>query len=367
MYGLFVKRHAIAASLKHQISVIYVQAIYDLNHKVEIDIRKGSINEYYYYYRAPTSKIGWVNSIKNIYHLFRGHWILHRKIPKPDLIHVHILTRLGIIAYIINKWKHIPYVIHEHWSRYLPGNRGFEGGIRRWLTRLVVSNAESLTTVTDNLYKAMNNYGISNEHHDVLPNVVDTKVFFPANKNGLHEQIQLVHVSCFDDEPKNVSGLLHCIKALSLIRSDFTVELIGTGKDIDKMMVMATTLGLYPGIVNFTGLLEGVELGNHIRQSDIMMLFSNYENMPVVINEALACGIPVISTDVGGIREVINERNGKLIPKGDQAAFVSAISEMMDNRQNYDPKVISQEAKSKFSIEAIAMQLDNLYLLKSYT
>lgn len=367
MYGLFVKRHAEAAALRHQVSVLYVQPIPDLIRKHEIEVHKGFINEYFYYYRTPKSSLQWLNSFTNFYHLIKGHWLMRRKISKPDIVHVHILTRLGVIAYIINKWKNIPYLIHEHWSRYLPGNRGYSGVLRKWMTRLVVSNAEMLTTVTENLYDAMKSHGIVNEQHQVLPNVIDTKIFFPASKPANREKIRLVHVSCFDDEPKNISGLLYCIQQLSHIRQDFTAELIGTGKDFDKMKSLANELQLSPEFVSFTGLLEGTELGNHIRQADIMMLFSNYENMPVVINEALACGIPVISTDVGGIREVITPKNGRLVPKGDRLSFVNGLLEMMDNLKQYDPHTISHSATSKFSIEAVAGQLDEIYTSKSYT
>ncbi len=368
MYGLFVRRHAEAAALKHQVSVIYVHACKELESKSVVEIKKGYINEYYYYYQTAKTGIGLLNSILNIYRFLRGHWVLSRKISPPNLIHVHILTRLGIIAYFVHKWKHIPFVITEHWSRYQQGNRGFEGFWRKYLTRLVTANASALTTVTMNLKDAMEMHRVKNNNHHILNNVVDIKVFFPENRAYKKaETKKLVHVSCFDDEPKNISGLLDCIKELADKREDFTIEMIGTGKDFDKIVSRSKELGLYGTRMVFTGELEGQELGEKMRSADVLLLFSNYENMPVVINEAFCCGVPVISTDVGGIKEFVHPNNGKLVPKGDKKKFVHELNEMLDHLEKYDQKEISETAKKMFSVSSVSEKLDEIYTKTTYT
>ncbi len=368
MYGLFVKRHAEAAAIKHQISVFYVHACDQLETKHQIEIKKGFINEYYYYFRKSKTGVEFIDAILNNWKLIKGNFVLRRKISKPDLIHVHILTRLGVIAYFFNKWSNIPYVITEHWSRYLEGNRGYTGFVRKYLTRLVTSNASALTTVTMNLKEAMEKHKIKNDHHHIIYNVVDTKVFFPASKMPKPDGIKkLVHVSCFDDEPKNISGLIQCLKEICDERDDVTVEMIGTGRDFDKLVDQAKGLGLYGTKMTFTGLLEGRELGDHIRSADILMLFSNYENMPVVINEAFCCGIPVIATDVGGISEIVNRSNGKLVPKGNKIEFVDQLNYMLDHLERYDQKEISKKASDMFTAVAISEKLDEIYSQNSYT
>lgn len=368
MYGLFVKRHAEAAAIKHQISVFYVHACDQLEHKKEIEIKKGFINEYYYYFRKSKTGIGFLDSILNTWKFFKGNFALRRKISKPDLIHVHILTRLGVLAYFFNKWSNIPYVITEHWSRYHQGNKGYTGFLRKYLTRLVASNAAAITTVSMNLKESMEKHRIKNAHYHIIYNVVDTKIFFPENKSHKKNDIKkLVHVSCFDDEPKNISGLIQCIKELSDDRDDIIVELIGTGKDFDKLVDQAKGLGLYETKIFFPGLLTGKELGDHVRSADILLLFSNYENMPVVINEAFCCGIPVISTDVGGIREIVDRSNGKLVPKGNKIEFVDQLNYMLDHLEKYDQKEISKKAASMFTALAVAEKLDEIYTQNSYT
>jgi glycosyltransferase involved in cell wall biosynthesis len=354
--------------MKHHVSVFYVHGCNDLPQKHEIEIFKGLVNEYYYYYQKSNVTFKFLRSFINTWKFLKGHWILRKKISRPNLIHVHILTRLGVIAYMVNKWKHIPYIITEHWSRYQTGNKGYEGFLRKFLTRLVTANAGALTTVTHQLKVSMEKHGIINPHHHVLHNVVDTKVFFPENRSYRDTEIKkLIHVSCFDDEPKNISGLIDCIQGLHQLRQDFIVEMIGTGKDYEKIVNKCKSLGLYDTTVFFTGQLEGAALGQKVRGADILMLFSNYENMPVVINEAFCCGVPVISTNVGGISEIVNDSNGVLVPKGDQAAFIKELNTMLDHPHKYDQKAISQKAFQNFSMLAISEQLDQIYSQNTYT
>lgn len=367
MYGLFVKKHAEAAALKHRITVFYIHASDQLQHAHEMEISKGVLNEYFYYYRKAQTGIPPLNSMLHLWRFLKGYMILRRQIHKPDLIHVHILTRLGVLAYIANKFSNIPYVVTEHWSRYRKGSNSYKGFFRKLATRIVTSNASVFTTVTHDLKISMEEHGIKNSTHRILYNVVDTKIFFPENRHNKKEDIKtLCHVSCFDDEPKNISGLVDCISEIYKIRKDFRVEMIGTGKDIEKIKNKVTQLGL-DQVVSFTGQLEGAALGNHVRRADILMLFSNYENLPVVINEAFCCGVPVISTNVGGIKEVVNSSNGKLVDKGDVISFVKELNYMLDHLYEYDQKKISDEAMAKFSVVSVSEQLDEMYLKNTYT
>jgi len=366
MYGLFVKKHAEAAALKHRVSVFYIHAANQLDHPHEMEINKGVFNEYFYYYKKANTGITAFNSFLNLWRYIKGYIVLRRQINKPDLIHVHILTRLGVIAYLANKLNNIPYVVTEHWSRYRKGSNTYKGFFRKWATKVVTSNASVFTTVTNDLKSSMKDHGIDNPSHKILYNVVDTKVFFPENRTHKNDYIKnLCHVSCFDDEPKNISGLVDCINELYKIRQDFRVELIGTGKDLDKIKNKVAQLGL-GNIISFTGQLEGTELGNHVRGADVLMLFSNYENLPVVINEAFCCGVPVIATNVGGIKEVINNTNGKLVDKGDVESFVNELNYMLNHLHEYNPKTMSEDAINKFSITSVSEQLDEIYLRNSY-
>ena len=213
----------------------------------------------------------------------------------------------------LKKSKGIPYIITEHWSRYISITNTYQGYMRKIVTSYIVKNACAVTTVTNNLKMAMLKCKLKNSNYCIIPNVVDTNLFITGNKTEKHEKVIMTHISCFEEKSKNISGILRVIKKLSDIRQDFECRLVGDGIDRMKSETYALELGIKDKFVFFDGLLEGEDIVKAIEKTDFLLMFSNYENFPVVINEALSCGIPIVATDVGGISEIINEDFGMLV------------------------------------------------------
>lgn len=280
-----------------------------------------------------------------------------KRLSKPDIIHVHILTRLGIIALWRKIVRGTPYIITEHWSRYLPGN-DFSGFLRKKLTKIVVKRASIVTTVTENLAKAMQNHGLKNSDYIVLPNVVDTNQFkIKPHKNEIPK---IIHISCFEDKSKNISGLLESLKLLDDKNVSFQAVLIGDGMDFDLIKQKAASLGLN-GKVIFTGLLQGEELVNTMSSGDFLVLSSNYETQGVVLLEAFACGIPVVSTNVGGIPEIANESNSILVPPHDPEKLADAMHKMINKHREYNANTLRNNIIDKFSTQSVGKLLDDIY------
>jgi glycosyltransferase involved in cell wall biosynthesis len=123
----------------------------------------------------------------------------------------------------------------------------------------------------------------------------------------------------------------------------------------------ASSLGIESPKVQFRGLVTGEALVHLMHSVSFLVLFSNYENMPVVINEAFAIGIPVIATDIGGISEQVKEWNGRLVKPCDEDALYSSILSLMKDRGQFDQKKIKDYAELWFSTKAIENQLKTLY------
>jgi glycosyltransferase involved in cell wall biosynthesis len=279
------------------------------------------------------------------------------------MIHVHILTRLGIIAWIQKKLHKTPYIITEHWSRYLPGN-DFGGFLRKLFTKIVVRNAETVTTVTENLAIAMKNHGLKNDKYVVLPNVVNLDMFHINKKNTdtTSHIPTIIHISCFEDKSKNISGLLESLKIIDDKGIDFQCTLIGEGMDLDLMKEKAKELQLI-NKVSFTGLLQGQALADELSSGDFLVLSSNYENMPVVILEALASGLPVVSTNVGGIKEMIDDTKGILVEPRNKEALAEAMIKMIETHKNYDANYLRNSVIEKYGYESVGRFLDSIYNL----
>ena len=362
MFGLFVQRHAEAAALFNDITVIYCQQSTDngqqSSSKEKFEIvrtNENNVDTIRVYYKKPKNKI------QSLLRFYRANMMALKLCKKPDLIHVHVLTRLGVIAWIQKILHKTPYIITEHWSRYLPGN-DFSGFLRKTACKLVVRNARTVTTVTENLATAMKNHGLKNDNYVVLPNVVNLDMFHINKKNtdATSHVPTIIHISCFEDKSKNISGLLESLKIIDDKGIDFQCKLIGEGMDLDLMKEKAKELQLI-NKVSFTGLLQGQALADELSSGDFLVLSSNYENMPVVILEALASGLPVVSTNVGGIKEMIDDTKGILVEPRNKEALAEAMIKMIETHKNYDANYLRNSVIEKYGYESVGRFLDSIY------
>ena len=365
MFGLFVQRHAEAAALFNDITVIYCHACERQQDnkttrqqakKFEIvRTNENNVDTIRVYYKKPKNKI------QSLLRFYRANMMALKLCKKPDLIHVHVLTRLGVIAWIQKILHKTPYIITEHWSRYLPSN-DFSGFLRKTACKLVVRNARTVTTVTENLATAMNNHGLKNDNYVVLPNVVNLDMFHINQKctDAINHVPTIIHISCFEDKSKNISGLLESLKIIDDKGIDFQCKLIGEGMDLDLMKEKAKNLQLI-NKVSFTGLLQGQALADELSSGDFLVLSSNYENMPVVILEALASGLPVVSTNVGGIKEMIDDTKGILVEPRNKEALAEAMIKMIETHKNYDANYLRNSVIKKYGYESVGMFLSRLY------
>ncbi len=362
MPGLFTRNHALLMSKTYQISVIHF--CYSNDAEVGLSINRiGSLTEYVYYAKQINKGIFSVFlKIKQFIDAMHSTYnIIEKEHGKPNLCHVHVLTRMGWFAWRFKRKFDIPYIISEHWSRYLPFPNTYKGFWRKLITNLVVKNAEEVTTVTKKLALAMQNRGLNN-NYSTFNNVVDMQLFQIANNKPKTDKINFVHVSCFDNKPKNLTGLLDAIFHLSKNRSDFHCQLIGTGVDFKMIQDYAIDKGLLNTFVTFTGQLEGKILAETMAKTDFLVICSKYENMPVVISEAFACGLPVLSTDVGGISEYVNDQSGKLIESNNPEALLDGLNWMINHCKHFEPEKQRDIAQKHFSEEAVFNQFNQLYL-----
>lgn len=287
--------------------------------------------------------------------------MIRKQRRKADVLHVHVLTRLGVIVWVNKIFNKTPYVITEHWTRYLPTTDTYHGAFRKFMTQIVVKNASAVMPVTANLRDAMIDNKLVNDNYVVIPNVVNIGMFTPKFDRPGREKKKMVHLSCFTDKQKNISGILRIMKQLSEKRNDFELIFIGDGEDFAELKAMSDGLGLTDKAVKFAGLKENEELAQMLSDADLMIMFSNFENLPVVILESYASGVPVVSTRVGGIHEHLNDDLGKLTEPGNEAEFLDVLNQVLDNLEAYNARKIRKYAEDHFSEEVIGRSLFKVY------
>lgn len=362
MFGLFVRKHAEAAGRLNNVKVLYIHPS-SQNTRFETTIQeKNNITEITVYY--PAKNISLKERILKFANYLIAYNIGFKALQelqfRPDLIHANILTRTGLIALWYSKKLKVPYVITEHWSRYLPIRNEYTGFFRKRATELIVKHSSAIFPVSSNLQEAMQNHGLKNSNYIVINNVVDDFFFQPIQQN-IRNKKRILHISCFDEKAKNIKGILRAAKELCELRSDFELVFIGTGLDYPDVYEFHKSLDFPENTVTFLGELSPTEVGDQIKNCDLTIMFSNYENSPVVIAESLACGKPVLSTNVGGIPELINDTNGILINPKDEKKLTYKLDYMLNHLSDYKAELISEQAKHLFSYQAVAQKITNEY------
>jgi len=356
--GDFIQRMAKATAQYQHVFVLYIVREENLRSAAPVNIttnNNANLTEQILYYRSG-------NRLSALYQYFKLYRRLIknyiREYGKPDYVHIQVPIKAGLLALWVKRKFNIPYVLTEHYGIYNDivddsfKNRHF---FFRHYTRKVIRMADKFQTVSRYIGERINEIVI-NKPFTVVYNTVDTTLFeYSPAKNNV---FRFLHVSNMIPL-KNVEGILRAISALYQTNQNFELFLIGPYPP--HVYAAAEKTGLLNKAIFFIGEISYAEVAGHMKQAHSLILFSDIENMPCVILEALCCGLPVIATRVGGIPEVVNFHNGILIRPRDEAALVEAMSTMMNQYKQFDPIKISGDARQLSSYETIGLQISNGY------
>ncbi len=362
--GNFVQKHAEAIALQSEVAALFISS--DSNCKTKYESEQSTINKVFtvnVYYKKVNHKVPLLSHGQRAWRYLHAHkigWqIVKAQLGKVDIIHHNILYPAGIFALIL-KWLHgYKYIVSEHSTEYLPSNTKRFSLARRIGGYMIAKGASCITVVSENLKNAMLRHGLKS-NYELVYNVVDTDLFLPRHTDK--GKFKLIHISTFNDRHKNISGMLRAIGRLAQQRNDFECWLVGDG-DLTPHIALSKELGIYNSAVFFDGIKTSAEIAQIMGSADCLFMFSNYENLPVVIVESLACGLPVLSSDVGGIAEHITESNGILVPAGDEDALLKGFNTMLDNlmEKKYDAMALRDYAVKNFSYLEVSKKFHHIY------
>jgi glycosyltransferase involved in cell wall biosynthesis len=285
--------------------------------------------------------------------------------PTPfDLIHLHVAYPAGKAARKLAKCWSIPLVVTEHWTAYHKDQRTKLPFWRKWSMRRTLGQARLICPVSNDLARSIQDFS-GEQRFCVVPNVVDTEMFHPQeNVNGnahdsKHRKFRWLHISSLSEDQKNISGIIRAIQHLRKSTDAFHLNIIGDG-DPKPHEELVIELGLQDCIA-VQGEIPLTEVANQMRRSDALLLFSRYENFPCVIAEAWASGIPVLSSDVGGISEHLTDDRGALVPSEDVAELEQMMRAWILREQAFDGRTLRAHATECFSVAAIAKAYGEAY------
>lgn len=364
--GNFVQKHAEACNRYNHVVALFVcsdQLTADKYEVVETTIN--GVPTIHVYYRRVAHNIPLIAPAQKAFRYLRAHQLglktVRRQLPKIDLVHHNIVFPAGIIAWYLKKFKGIPYIITENWTGYLPAKRVKLSWLEYRLSKMIADTANCITPVSMDLETAMKELKLGKQF-EIIYNVTDTDLFHPRNEDPAPAKIRFLHVSTLDDAHKNISGMLRVVQKLAQERTDFEVWFVGDG-DIAPHQKTAEKLGILNKFAFFDGSKTTAEVAQLMQGANCFLLFSNYENLPCVMVEALASGLPIVSSTAGGIPEHVTSDLGYLVAPLDEANLLRSMNAAITKikAQGFDSKFLSNYANQHFSYESVGKQFDQLY------
>ncbi|MCX5998992.1 MAG: glycosyltransferase [Chloroflexi bacterium] len=361
MSGVFIREHAKAASLYNDVVVMHayhspgykVRGLYEAAESMEDGIRTIRIR-----YRCPSaSGYSPISRIIRLWSTFSYFRRFMRQGWRPDVIHAHVYSA-GVPAVVLGRLYHIPVVITEHWTWFVLHKLTWE---RRLATKFAFNRAAMVLPVSEHLKRQIELYG-TKTHFSVVPNAVDTQLFCPPamrNKSGKKRLLLAANLS----PQKGVPYLFQALGRIKEKRSDFLLDIVGEGAKgatTEEYRKLANETGL-DGIVRFHGTKAKKEVAEFMRHCDFFVQPSLFETFGVVYIEAMACGKPVIASNIPGPNEFITRDVGILVPPKDVKALADAIDWMLDHHKDYSAEKIANYARERFSYEVVGRKLADIY------
>ncbi|NLT05409.1 MAG: glycosyltransferase family 4 protein [Solirubrobacterales bacterium] len=353
--GAFCREHARALATRHDVVVMPTLATpsppfrsFAIDDAVEEGLRTVRVR-----YRRPFARpaaLGFQTAglLTALGRLRRAGWV-------PDVVHAHVY-QAGLPALALGRRAHAPVVVTEHYTGF---QRGLVTGYERLLARTALQRADLVAPVSEDLAGHLRALA-PGARMRVLPNTVDTAVFHPAatvaDRGGAAEDAPgeasgekrphggrnspQATTRAGDTAPRpprlltvgslaEKKGQRYAVDALALLdtgeTAGATLDIVGGGPLQGPLAEQAARLGLGDR-VRLRGELPKEEIAELMRASDAFVLPSTDETFGCVLIEALACGLPVVATAVGGVPEVVRDGEGTLVPPRDAAALAEGIA-----------------------------------------
>lgn len=282
-----------------------------------------------------------------------------------DILHVHYAIPHSISAFLAKKMladKMLPFVTTLHGTDIT-----LVGNDRSYLpiTRFGIEQSDAVTAVSEYLRRRTIDEFEIRHPIEVVPNFVNCQTFkrrpdpeFRARLAAPDEKI-LIHISNF----RPVKRVEDVIGIFSLVRKKMKARLlmVGDGPERPKAEWLAKIEGVFDDVL-FVGKQNDTE--RQLSVSDLLLLPSALESFGLVAIEAMACEVPVIATRVGGVPEVMQDReDGFLLEVGDVEGMAQAALSLLINPELH-ARMGSQardHAHQKFCAEGIVGKYEDLY------
>lgn len=257
------------------------------------------------------------------------------KKDKPDLVHLHVQHHYAPAVY----FSHFPYLLHS-WGLEVLGLH-HTSSFRRILAKQAAAKARKIIVDANCMKQIWNGMGIPENKVEVIPFGVDTDLFNPTmNGASIREKLDIRKndITIISTRPFFKHYNIEClVKAAAIVtKRHENVKFIikGRGPLERNIRTLAEKLRVFQHL-RFTDPVPYREMPQHLAAANIYVSPSFIDSTSVSLLEAMACGLPPITTDIPGNREwITNEVNGLLYPPKDHRALAEKITQLVENRNS---------------------------------
>ncbi len=259
-------------------------------------------------------KLGQYDIIHVIQSLSYGIWAIKRLAPTVATIH-HPITRDRDIALQSTSSK-LVRLRHLRWYSFL----GMQKRVSRSFKRIITVSECAKNDISAD-------FNIPRKRFSVVPNGINTELFYPMDE--IRREAHRVIVTNSADTP--LKGLYYLLRAVAKIATErpVTMTVIGRPRKNGGVERLIRQLGI-GRLIRFTGRITNEEFVKEYARATVAVVPSVYEGFGLPAGEAMACGIPVISTSGGALPEVVGDA-GLIVPPGDPEELAAAIKRIFDN------------------------------------
>jgi glycosyltransferase involved in cell wall biosynthesis len=351
--GNFVRYHALAASKYNTINVLYIVAddnVKDYEIKYFQDEELKTTIVYF--------KRGFFKYLNYFIAFTKGfQFLLKKKKIKFDIVHMNIMHP-GIWQALYLKWIYkIPYIVSENWHGFQDLAKYNLSFLEMMLIKLGFRFSSVISPVSQQLKNCMINANYKAEYK-IIPNVVDTDKFHLGEKGDDNKNFTFLHVSTLDDSIKNVSGIIDAFEKIK--HQNIELKIIGDGPT-DWIVKKISTLKTKNTILVESEKTHD-QIAKEMQKADVFVLFSNIENLPLVLIESISSGTPFIATKVGGVPELFNNEMGRLVDARDIDQLLNEMNFMIENPNFFNSFTIRSYAIKNYSNEEVGKKFNDLYI-----
>lgn len=243
-----------------------------------------------------------------------GLWAIKKLVPTIATIH-HPVTVDRKIA--IRSVKY-PWEKMKQWRWY--SFIGMQKRVSRSLSRIITVSKSAQNDIS-------RDFKIPPDKFSIVANGINTRLFYPINDIE-REKNRIIVTNSADTPLKGLFYLFQAVAELAKIQ-DIQVIVIGEPKKDGNILKLIKELGI-GHLIKFTGRIDDREFVRQYAKATVAVVPSVYEGFGLPVGEAMACGVPVISTSGGALPEVVGDA-GILVPPADSSALAKAMRELLGN------------------------------------